>query len=295
MNKKTIKTVILHFKVGSEETIKLARTVASFLKENGIEVYCEEYTCAHFLPELKSVTFYEMKDRADLVIVFGGDGSMLGASRELAIANIPVLGINRGHLGFLTDLKPSDVPELLKPILKGKYFFEERFLLDTQIIENGKRTNQSLALNEAVIHSVKTAHMMDFSIYVNDKFMYSQKADGLIISTPTGSTAYNLSAGGPIIEPSLNIISLVAMFPHSMNCRPLLLSADSTLKVIFKSKASLEEITLTCDSQIIMHANEGAQIIIKKSPQILTICHPYSYDYFETLRCKLGFASKIVE
>ncbi len=297
MLQKQIKSVVLHARVVNESVIQTLKELITFLRECHVDVYCEEYTSASICPTLPAVTFYEMKNKADLVIVLGGDGSMLGASREIAVSGIPVLGINKGHLGFLTDLKPQNLKESLRSIIYGEYFFEERFLLNTEIYVDGKVTEKSLALNEAVIHSVKTAHMMDFSIFVDDKFMYSQKADGLIISTPTGSTAYNLSAGGPIIEPSLNIISLVPMFPQSMNCRPLLLRADSKIKVLFTSRFSNapEAITVNCDGQVILDATEKCEIVISKSPESLKICHPYTYDYFETLRAKLGFATKIVQ
>lgn len=291
-----IKSVVLHARVVNESVIQTLRELVEFLHKLNVTVYCEEYTAKNYYPTLPSLNFSEMANKADLAIVLGGDGSMLGVAREISMSETSVLGINKGHLGFLTDLKPQNLKESLRDIICGEYFFEERFLLQTEIYINNTLQQQSLALNEAVIHCVKTAHMIDFSIFVNDKFMYSQKADGLIISTPTGSTAYNLSAGGPIIEPSLNIISLVPMFPQSMNCRPLLLRADSEIKILFATKCNAAEaITVTCDGQIIMDATENCEIIIKKSPKSLKICHPYSYDYFETLRSKLGFATKIVE
>jgi NAD+ kinase len=291
---KKINTVIVHSRVSNENVASTLIDLISYLQELGITVLSEEYTAAKLNLKVPAVTFMEMSGKADLVIVVGGDGSMLGAAREIALSGIPVLGINRGHLGFLTDFKPSDIRASLKEFLDGNYFTEERFLLETEIHNNGKGKEKSLALNETVIHSVKTAHMMDFSIYVNDNFMYSQKADGLIVSTPTGSTAYNLSAGGPIIEPSLNVVSLVPMFPQSMNCRPFLVRADSKIKISFHSCRSPEAILVNCDGQVNMEATECSEIIITKSPKILTVCHPHSYDYFEVLRSKLGFATKIV-
>src|SRR5574344_1870823 len=242
---KKINTVIVHSRVSNENVASTLLDLISYLQELGITVLSEEYTAAKLNLKVPAVTFMEMSGKADLVIVVGGDGSMLGAAREIALSGIPVLGINRGHLGFLTDFKPSDIRASLKEFLDGNYFTEERFLLETEIHNNGKGKEKSLALNETVIHSVKTAHMMDFSIYVNDNFMYSERA-------------------------------------------------DSKIKISFHSCRSPEAILVNCDGQVNMEATECSEIIITKSPKILTVCHPHSYDYFEVLRSKLGFATKIV-
>ncbi len=292
---KQIKSVIVQSRLANDKHIHTVIEVIKFLQSIGVDVYCEEMTAAKLNLNIPAVTFMEMSQKADLAIVVGGDGSMLGASREIAMSGIPVIGINRGHLGFLTDLHPHDLTKDLQKVINGEYFFESRFLISTEVLRNNRITNRSLALNEAVIQGAKTAHMIDFSIYVNDAFMYSQKADGLIISTPTGSTAYNLSAGGPIVEPSLDVISLVPMFPHSMNCRPFLLKAESVIRISFAPRIEPENITVTCDGQIIMETTDTSQIVMRKSPHVLTICHPFSYDYFASLRAKLGFASKLVE
>ena len=201
---------------------------------------------------------------------------------------------NRGHLGFLTDINPHELRYKIIPVLNGEYTLEERFMLAVYVEEHGKQIGSGLALNEIVIHGDQTAHMMNFTIAVNDSVMYSQKADGFIISTPTGSTAYNLSAGGPIIEPSLDVICLVPMFPQSLNCRPLIFRADCNIAMTFNLTRNPENISVSCDGQVHIEARETSKVVIKKSPLILKICHPLSYDYFETLRSKLDFGAKIL-
>ncbi len=292
---KKIRTVAIVSRNANENVNTTIIELIALLKENNVKVYVTlnaEHSLRTVLPIIPTE---KIKNTIDLIIVVGGDGSMLGASRDLAETGVPTLGINRGHLGFLTDINPSNLKEQIIPILNGDYSIEERFLLETEIYENNDLTNKGLALNEVVIHGKQTAHMMDFSITVNDSVMYSQKADGFIISTPTGSTAYNLSAGGPIIEPSLNVICLLPMFPQSLNCRPLIFRADCQIKINFKKKIDKEEINVTCDGQIHLTANENNEIVIKKSPIILKICHPKSYDYFMTLRSKLNFGSNLIK
>ena len=290
---KEIKSVIIYSRINDESVVFTLIDLVNFLVEQKINVIIEQSTNDKLRLSMPTLKFADMKDQADLMIIVGGDGSMISAGRKIAMVGVPVLGINRGHLGFLTDLAPKDIRKALYSILKGEYVLEERFLLSTTI--KGPKCQHALALNEAVIHGVKTAHMIDFSIFVNNKFMYSQKADGLIVSTPTGSTAYNLSAGGPIIEPSLNVLSLVPMFPHSMNLRPCILSGDSNIKICFRSRITPEEITVSCDGQIIMTADDRCEICIEKNEVPIKICHPHTYDYFKVLRSKLGFGSKLVD
>ncbi|MGN1392754.1 MAG: NAD(+)/NADH kinase [Succinivibrionaceae bacterium] len=300
-----ISSVVLYSRVANESVVYTIYNLIDFLLTQSIKVYIESKTAKSL--ELSNLTrrehcsivsFKELITKSttpDLFIVIGGDGSMLGASREIHHLDIPVLGINKGHLGFLTDITPADCKTTLSEILNGNYLLESRFFLATRVLLNNKEVECSIAINEAVIQTAKTAHMIDFSIYINDIFMYSQKADGLIISTPTGSTAYNLSAGGPIIEPTLDLISLVPMFPHSMNCRPFITSAQNTIKVKFNNQDNVPEpISVACDGQVIMDATDRCEIKISKSPQKLTICHHPNYDYYKTLRSKLGFASKLV-
>lgn len=162
-------------------------------------------------------------DKANLAIVVGGDGNMLGAARVLSRFDIAVIGVNRGNLGFLTDLDPDTFDQELAAVLQGEFVSEQRFLLEAEVHRHGQIKSRNAALNEAVLHPGKVAHMIEFEVYIDEAFAFSQRSDGLIIATPTGSTAYSLSGGGPILSPSLNAITLVPMFPHTLSSRPLVL------------------------------------------------------------------------
>ena len=185
-----------------------------WLHEAGYDVIVEQQIAQELqLTQVRTGTLAEIGQQADLAVVVGGDGNMLGAARVLARYDIKVIGINRGNLGFLTDLDPDNAQQQLADVLEGHYITEQRFLLEAHVCRRDRQSRLSTAINEVVLHPGKVAHMIEFEVYIDEKFAFSQRSDGLIISTPTGSTAYSLSAGGPILTPSLNAITLVPMFP----------------------------------------------------------------------------------
>lgn len=207
----------------------------------------------------------QIGEQADLVIVIGGDGNMLGMARRLAKYNVPLIGINRGNLGFLTDIAPQTAFEQLHSCLRRQEFFiEERFLLQAKIERNGKIIESNNALNEIVVHSSQIAKTIDFEVSIDGKFAFSQRSDGLIIATPTGSTAYSLSAGGPILTPNLNAIALVPMNPHSLASRPLVVSGDSLISLRF-ARYNQPNLMLSCDSQELFPFDVDDRIIVKKA------------------------------
>lgn len=192
-----------------------------WLSGKGYEVLVEQQIAHELqLSNVKTGTLAEIGQQADLAVVVGGDGNMLGAARTLARYDINVIGINRGNLGFLTDLDPDNALQQLADVLEGHYIAEKRFLLEAQVCQQDCQKRISTAINEVVLHPGKVAHMIEFEVYIDEVFAFSQRSDGLIISTPTGSTAYSLSAGGPILTPSLDAITLVPMFPHTLSARP---------------------------------------------------------------------------
>ncbi|QXO16729.1 MULTISPECIES: NAD(+) kinase [Vibrio] len=234
----------------------------------------------------------ELGKHADLGIVVGGDGNMLGAARVLSRFDISVIGVNRGNLGFLTDLNPEDFQDRLIDVLAGNYLEEERFLLEAEIHRHGQVKSQNAALNEAVLHPGKIAHMIEFEVYIDNNFAFSQRSDGLIISTPTGSTAYSLSGGGPILSPSLNAITLVPMFPHTLSSRPLVVDGKRHIKLIVSpDNRGTQEIS--CDGQVSLPVSPGDEIHIYQSPNVLKLIHPQDYSYYHVLRNKLGWSSKL--
>jgi NAD+ kinase len=252
-----------------------------------------EHQIAHDLGLKDVVTgsLAEIGQQADLAVVVGGDGNMLGAARVLARYDIKVIGVNRGNLGFLTDLDPDNALQQLADVLEGEYIDEQRFLLETIVHKEHQQCRVSTAINEVVLHPGKVAHMIEFEVYIDDRFAFSQRSDGLIIATPTGSTAYSLSAGGPILTPSLEAIALVPMFPHTLSARPLVINGSSTIRLKFSQTG--RDLEISCDSQIALPIQEGEEVLIRRSDFYLNLIHPKDYSYFNTLSTKLGWSKKL--
>ena len=204
-----------------------------WLSEKGYEVIIEQQIALELkLKGVKTGTLAEIGQLADLAVVVGGDGNMLGAARVLARYDIKVIGINRGNLGFLTDLDPDNAQQQLADVLEGHYIAEKRFLLETQVCQQDCQKRISTAINEVVLHPGKVAHMIEFEVYIDEKFAFSQRSDGLIISTPTGSTAYSFSAGGPILDAAADVMVLTPVCAHNVHAAPLVFAADRHLKII---------------------------------------------------------------
>ena len=231
---------------------------------------------------------------SDLILVVGGDGSLLHAAKNAVQYDIPILGINQGRLGFLTDLLTNEIETRLKEVLEGQYNVEERFLLTIQSKGTPSPSLQNLALNDIVLSSGKSPHMLEFEIYSNKEFVCSERADGLIISTPTGSTAYSLSAGGPIVHPSMDAIVILPMFSHTLTNRPILVPGNSEICV----KLALDQKTgahLSCDGSDVGNIKQGEEIYIQKYSKPMRMLHPLDYSYYENLRSKLYWGQKLSE
>lgn len=234
----------------------------------------------------------QLGEWADLIIVIGGDGTFLSAARALARFETPMLGINRGRLGFLTDIMPSKMAAGVKAVLSGQFQIEDRFLLTAQVVRNGKLLNQDCAMNDVVLHAGQSIRMIEFDLYVDDQFVYSQKSDGLIISTPTGSTAYALSAGGPLVHPSIAALVIVPMFPHSLNNRPLVVGAHSRLSIFIGDQNSTPP-RVSMDAQTHMELQLGDELRVFKYPNVVRLIHLNDHNYYETCRTKLGWSNPI--
>lgn len=241
--------------------------------------------------DIKTSTRDQLGDECDLLIVVGGDGSMLHAAHAIVNRCIPVVGINRGSLGFLTDIHPAELDKITA-ILEGKYTLEKRFLLTATIEYHGKKIGNDDALNEVAIIPDTVPHMIEFEIYIDNQFVCSQNSDGLIIATPTGSTAYALSGGGPILHPQLDAIVLVPMFPHSLNSRPIVVEGNRQLDIIITPNNTTSP-RLSCDGRDYLTTPAGSHISIQKKPQTLHLIHPLDYNYYEALRTKLHWGKKL--
>ncbi|MGL4204691.1 MAG: NAD(+) kinase [Aeromonadaceae bacterium] len=276
---------------GTNQTLQILN---DFLTSLGIDTLVESRVAQQLgVASAQALDLVDLGKAADLAIVVGGDGNMLGAARMLARYDVPVLGVNRGNLGFLTDLSPQDFEAPLTDVLNGHYQTEQRFLLNTSVYRYGELKSTNTALNEAVLHPGKIAHMIDFAVHIDDVFMYSQRADGIIVATPTGSTAYALSAGGPILTPQLNAISLVPMFPHTLSCRPIVIDADSEVKLVVSPDNIDDQLQISCDGHITLEVHPGDEIVIRKCQHRLRLIHPIGHSYFNVLRNKLGWGSKL--
>lgn len=277
-----------------QQAIQTHRELYEWLTSEGYQVFIDDRLAAILdeIPQNQFASLVELGKNADLAIVVGGDGNMLGAARILSRFDVAVIGVNRGNLGFLTDLDPDDFKEALKAVLKGEYIEEERFLLEAEIHRHGQIKSHNAALNEAVLHPGQVAHMIEFEVYIDNSFAFSLRADGLIVSTPTGSTAYSLSGGGPILSPSLNAISLVPMFPHTLSSRPLVVDGKRRIKLVVspESRGTQE---VSCDGQVSLPVSPGDEIHIYQSPNVLKLIHPKDYSYYHVLRNKLGWSSKL--
>ncbi|VFM95950.1 MAG: NAD+ kinase [Candidatus Kentron sp. G] len=228
-----------------------------------------------------------LAQRCDLAIVVGGDGTFLHAARSLANCNPPVLGINLGRLGFLTDVMPTEMTDCLEDVFRGNFQEEQRFLLNVIIVRGNEPIFETVVLNDVVAHKWHIARLITFEAYIDSQLVYSQRADGLIVSTPTGSTAYALSSGGPIMHPSLNAIALVPICPHTLSNRPIVVDAKSHIEIVMESEQL--DASVTCDGQTAIDLEPGDRILIQKRDKCLHLIHPVGHDYYSTLRLKLNW------
>ena len=264
-----------------------------FLQARGLGVALEAQT-AEILSGIDLPVLDEsgLAEHIDLVIVVGGDGSMLSAARMLVPYNVPVLGVNRGRLGFLTDILPEDIEREVNLVLAGKYKQSCRFLLDVSINRNGDIIGEGDALNDVVLHPGKSVRMMEFELYIDSQFVYSQRSDGLIVSTPTGSTAYALSGGGPLLHPNLDAIGLVPMNPHTLSSRPIVVDGDSKIEIRVGTRNELHPL-VSCDGQKELNSEPGDIIHIEKKPRLLRLIHPLNHNFYQVCRSKLGWGSRL--
>ncbi len=261
------------------------RSLVDFLQGAGYTVVFETETAAHVdMPGVAALTAAEIGASADAAIVMGGDGTMLGIARQLAPFDVPLIGINQGRLGFMTDIPLERMLPVLAEILGGKFKAERRSLLEGHVLRGGEKILLGLAVNDVVVARGAGAGMAELRVDVDGHFMYNQRSDGLIISTPTGSTAYALSAGGPLLHPSLSGIVLVPIAPHALSNRPIVLpdSSEITIEIVRG-----RDISINFDMQTFASLTQQDRVVIKRSPHTITFLHPEGWSYYNTLREKL--------
>ena len=284
VSKIKFRNVAIYSSLNHKNVISIAKQVKEVLKSFDINcLYPSSSKISNLISE-KIQSDKLVANRSDLVIAIGGDGTLLSTARNFGHFNVPVLGINLGNLGFLTDIPPADLTFSLRRILEGKYVEDKRIFLEAKIA--GKKRKYK-ALNEIVLHSGSIAQLIEYDLFIEGEFVYRQKADGIIISTTTGSTAYSLSGNGPIISPEVDAITLLPMFPHSLNARTLITSQDKkiVLKVNGKSKAYL-----SMDSHENLKVTSNESVHIQKADAELTLIHPIDHSFFSSCRDKLGWS-----
>jgi NAD+ kinase len=286
-------TVGLICRRDSPELHDSVAAVRDFLRQHDRRTLIEDATARMLAgPAASGSTRAELGEHCDLIIVVGGDGSLLGVARDLARWGKPVLGVNRGGLGFLADIAPDQMERKLAAVLGGNYVIEDHFLLDAQIAQAGRRLAHSTALNDVVVHVGGPSRMMEFSLHVDGEFVYDQRSDGLIIASPTGSTAYSLSAGGPIMHPLLDAIVIVPMFPHTLTSRPLVVPGASEISVVIGTTGA-GEARVSCDSQVDFVLADGDEVRIRKFDAPLRLVYSRGHSFYESCRSKLDWASRL--
>ncbi len=283
--KKAFSRVALVGKYQADGMQERLKELAELLAKQGCEVFVESATASHL-----SLTAYPIKKveefagAIDLAIVLGGDGTMLGIGRQLAGSHVPLVGINMGRLGYMTDIPIQNVQAVLPQIIAGDYEADDRTLLDAVVLRNSKVINRALALNDVVVNRSGISGMVELAVRVNGSFMYNQRSDGLIVSTPTGSTAYALSAGGPILHPRVAGILLAPIAPHSLSNRPIVLPQDIVVSI---EVVDGREVIVNFDMQSQTHLQSGDKIEVRQSEKTITLLHPRGHSDYKTLREKL--------
>lgn len=279
---KTIALVVRPNTAGIEKPVQL---LVDFLQQAGYRVVFETTTATHLaLPGIEAISAEEIGATAQSVVVMGGDGTMLGIARQLAPYDVPLIGINLGRLGFMTDIPVERMIPALADILGGKARAERRTMLEGCVKRDGKTIHCGQAVNDVVVARGAGAGMIELKVTVDGNFMYNQRSDGLIIATPTGSTAYALSAGGPLLHPSLGGIALVPIAPHALSNRPIVVPDSSTITIEIVAG---RDTSVNFDMQTFASLMHGDQIIISRSPHYMTFLHPEGWTYYDTLREKL--------
>ena len=268
----SFRRILLVGKLRSAEAESSVKELREFLRKRGCEVLAEGET------------------KADLAIVIGGDGTMLTAARELVRHHVPLVGINQGRLGFMTDIGHDDLQAGVGAILDGNYAIEERTLLDAEIRRAGKPALHTIALNEAVIGKGSQGRLIEFELLVDGEFVYRLRADGIIVATPTGSTAYALSAQGPILHPAVAALTLVPLNPHTLSARPVSVSDRSVIEIVMVHSLDARA---HFDGLALADMAEGDRLVLKRSADAVRFVHPPGYRYFATLREKLGWSEAI--
>ncbi len=264
-------------------------SVISVLNARGLDVLVDtECDTGDIAGEYRAATGTELPEYCDLVISLGGDGTLLQAAGQIYPREVPLVGVNLGRLGFLTDLAQADVAADLNAVLDGEYLSEERAVLGCEVVRDGKVIGSEDGLNDVVVQKWNTARLITLDTYVDGKFLHSQRSDGMIVATPTGSTAYALSGGGPILDPGIDALVLVPICPHTLTNRPIVVRNSAKIEIHVATERE-DESRVTCDGNSIQDLLPGDLVRAFRRTQSVTLLHPANHDHYATLRAKLNW------
>lgn len=270
------------------EPPEILKELVPWLVERGMEVFLEQESAAY--DGMKGYPRVELPSLVDLILVLGGDGTMLGASRLVAESGIPVMGVNLGGLGFITEVYKEEMFDALQKILRGECPSERRLMLSTRILRGGEEIANHTALNDVVINKGSMVRLVEVDVLVNGTYVNKFQSDGIIVSTPTGSTAYSLSAGGPILYPTMDALVLTPICPHTLTNRPLVLPDDAVIELQLKSMS--EGVLLSLDGQVGFTLSPGDTVEVRRSPHSTILLKPCGRDAFDILRTKLKWGER---
>lgn len=282
-----MKAVGLVVNQGKPGALQFAKELIDLLERKGVRLWIEPFVGDYAERKDLAAPLQQFHQLVEIILVLGGDGTLLGVAREFSVHQIPILGINLGNLGFLSEAEPDhdQLPSIIDKIIQGDYVLEERMMVEAELIQKGKSVTKYQALNDICIAKGTFSRIIECEIFVGDQYVSTFNGDGVIISTPTGSTAYSLSAGGPIVMPSLNAILLTPIAPHSLSARPMVLSVDQEVRIV--THATHDDIGLTIDGQIGIRLQIGNEIILKKSPYVTSLIKLKENSFFNVVRKKL--------
>jgi NAD+ kinase len=285
------KTVAVIGKFGVKEAATHILPLCLFLRERNVEVVVDTNT-AQALDNFPFpvLDFDALGKTADLAVIVGGDGTMLSMARALAPHGVPLVGVNLGRLGFLTDVSPQEMLQAIEEILHGAYLTEKRLMLTSDLTTAGQDTKREFSVNDVVIAKGSTFRLIEFSITINDEFVYTQRSDGIIVASPTGSTGYSLSAGGPVVHPGVDALALVPICPHTLTNRPIVIPANSVVEIVLVHAIDAR---VSLDGQIHSDLKVGDRVVIARATHDVLLLHPKSYGYYHMLRQKLHWGQSV--
>ncbi len=280
-------SVALIGKYNTPEMREQVLTLANHLQSYGSQVWLEENTALHcHISEFATLAMQDIGAHVALVIVLGGDGTMLSAARALLDYDIPLVGINRGRIGFLTDVSADNMLPTVQQILSGAYQTEQRILLTASILRDGVVVGENCALNDVVITKTGKSRLIELEVHIDGQFVHRQRSDGLILATPTGTTAYSLSAGGPILHPTLDAIALVPICPHTLSNRPIAINSASKVDITL---VYAEDAGVHFDGQLQTELLQGDKIVVERAQKKVSLLHPLGHSHYDMLRAKLNW------